>query len=84
MPHTKKESEHRSERLQAFIDLLHEGTLAQVERELRELSSTGRYRSYVSHELRRGAPVGEGYRKGRRRGPNATLARRCRCGPFCK
>lgn len=37
MPHTTTDSEHSSERLQAFIDLLHEGTLAQVERELHEL-----------------------------------------------
>jgi magnesium transporter len=37
MPYSTNETEHRSERLQAFVELLHEGTLAQVERELREL-----------------------------------------------
>jgi magnesium transporter len=37
MSQPKSETEHRSKRLQAFLDLLQEGTLAQVERELREL-----------------------------------------------
>lgn len=37
MSQSKSETEHRSKRLQAFLDLLNEGTLAQVERELREL-----------------------------------------------
>lgn len=37
MPHNKTDTENRNVHLQAFIDLLKEGTLAQVERELREL-----------------------------------------------
>jgi magnesium transporter len=37
MPHSNTEHEHSAERLQAFTDLLRDGTLAQVERELREL-----------------------------------------------
>lgn len=37
MPQTKTNNETRSEHLQAFIDLLNEGTLAEVERELHEL-----------------------------------------------
>ena len=37
MSQTKIDTENRNEHLQAFIDLLKEGTLAQVERELREL-----------------------------------------------
>ncbi|MBL1277970.1 MAG: magnesium transporter [Ectothiorhodospiraceae bacterium] len=37
MPHSKTEKEHRTARLQALIDLLDDGTLAQVERELHEL-----------------------------------------------
>jgi magnesium transporter len=37
MSQPKSETEHRSKRLQAFLDLLNEGTLAQVERELHEL-----------------------------------------------
>ena len=37
MSQTKIDTEKRNEHLQAFIDLLKEGTLAQVERELREL-----------------------------------------------
>ena len=37
MPHTNTDTENHDEHLQAFIDLLKEGTLAQVERELREL-----------------------------------------------
>ena len=37
MPQTKIDTEKRNEHLQAFIDLLKEGTLAQVERELHEL-----------------------------------------------
>jgi magnesium transporter len=37
MSQPKSETEHRSKRLQAFLDLLNEGTLAQVERELHKL-----------------------------------------------
>ena len=37
MSQTKIDTENRNEHLQAFIDLLKEGTLAQVERELNEL-----------------------------------------------
>lgn len=37
MPQTKTDTENRNEHLQAFIDLLKDGTLAQVERELQEL-----------------------------------------------
>jgi len=37
MPNSNKEHEHRTKRLQAFTDLLRDGTLAHVERELREL-----------------------------------------------
>ncbi|NOX91348.1 MAG: magnesium transporter [Gammaproteobacteria bacterium] len=37
MPNSNKEHEHRARRLQAFTDLLRDGTLARVERELHEL-----------------------------------------------
>ncbi|HHI94035.1 MAG TPA: magnesium transporter [Gammaproteobacteria bacterium] len=37
MPNLNKEHEHRTKRLQAFTDLLRDGTLARVKRELHEL-----------------------------------------------
>lgn len=37
MPNPNKDQEHSSERLQGFTELLREGTIAHVERELREL-----------------------------------------------
>ncbi len=37
MPNSNQEHEHNTKRLQAFTDLLRDGTLARVERELREL-----------------------------------------------
>ncbi len=37
MPNSNKEHEHRTKRLQAFTDLLRDGTLARVKRELHEL-----------------------------------------------
>lgn len=37
MPNSNKEHEHRTKRLEGFTDLLRDGTLAHVERELREL-----------------------------------------------
>jgi len=37
MPHSNTEHEHRTKRLQSFTDLLRDGTLARVERELHEL-----------------------------------------------